>query len=411
MSVTTIARIQHRRGLRTDLPTNLEEGELGWCMDTKELFLGNSQAEGGNTQVLTANVSLMNQIRYQFLSATQVPSVTGVSANQPTVRSLQAQVDDYWVNVRAYGAQGDGITDDTHAIQQALNDLYTKTLTSNENVSQSKKAIWFPVGVYVISNSLKLWPGVRLMGENLTHTQIVLSASAVVNEMIQLTDSLGQTNSNLGVNGAQLPTHIQVENLHFKSLATTDMIRLQRCAHIRFHNCKIEGNWQLGSGSAVVTKGITVETLGSAVFTGNCEFTHTEICNVVWAYYCEDAVQNVQFSHCMFRNLFKGIVTDDDGVNPGPSYTRVSQSTFDLIDDHGIQVMQSEPGVQSMHNLFLTVGNTSAVPVIYWETGTQLCTSMNDVFARTTTPPDRILNGAPAANMVVNAQDPINMPV
>lgn len=410
MSITTIARIQHRRGLKTDLPENLEEGELGWCMDTQELFIGNTPAEGGNTQVLTANVDLMNQIRYQYVSTTTVPAITGVSANQPTVRSLQAHMDDYWVNVRAYGAKGDGITDDTLAIQRAINDNYFKQVTNTQHVNQSRKAIWFPSGVYLISDSLKLPPGVHLVGENLSHTQIRLTSSAVVNQMVQLQDSVGQTDANLGQMGAQLPTHIHVENIWFKCDAACDVIVLQRCNHVQFENCRIEGVWQRGTSALSPTVGVKIETLGGASFTGNCTFSKCEIRNVTWAYYCEDPVQNVLFHSCEFTQLFKGIVTQT-GAQSGPSYTRISACTFDGVDDHGVQVMNTTPGTQLNQNLFLDVADVSQVEVIYWAVGTQLCTSMNDVFGRTSTPPDRIFNGEPTRNMVVNAQDPINMPV
>ena len=411
MSVTTIARIQHRRGLKTDLPQNLEEGELGWCMDTRELFIGNSSAEGGNTQVLTANVDLGNQIRYQFVSSTQVPSVTGMSANQPVVRTLQQQLDDAWVNVRAFGAQGDGISDDTAAINRAMEDLYTKQLTQAENTSQTKKAIWFPSGVYVISDSLKLWPGIRLWGENPSNTKIQMASDAVVAQMVQLVDGLGQTDASIGDNGADVPQHIQVENLWFENQSMSDVVVLQRCDHVKFVNCVIQGSWQRGDGGLAVSHGVRIESLGSAVFTGNCEFVNCVIQNCTYGYYCEELVQNVQFITCTFSNLFKGVVTDTDGSGDGPSYTRVQNSTFTQIDDMGIQVMQLNPGVQSMGNLFTDVAETSVVEVIYWSTGTQLCTSVNDVFDRVSTPPNRIYNGEPTLNMVVNAQEPLNMPL
>lgn len=35
-----VARIQNRRGNRINLPQPLEPGEIGWCLDTKQLFIG-----------------------------------------------------------------------------------------------------------------------------------------------------------------------------------------------------------------------------------------------------------------------------------------------------------------------------------------------------------------------------------
>ena len=162
MAVTIFGIIQHRRGLKTDLPVSLKEGELGFCVDTRELFIGNSPAVGGNTQVLTEYSQVMQAIQYEFVSDTRVPSQTGESMNQPIVRSLQLQLDDSWVNVKAYGAKGDGITDDTAAINRAIEDLYTKQLTTFENEKQTRKTIWFPSGEYMITQPLLIYPFVCL---------------------------------------------------------------------------------------------------------------------------------------------------------------------------------------------------------------------------------------------------------
>lgn len=57
MAIVQISRITNRRGLQKDLP-QLAPGELGWCIDTRLLFIGNGLLEEGspaigNTEVLT----------------------------------------------------------------------------------------------------------------------------------------------------------------------------------------------------------------------------------------------------------------------------------------------------------------------------------------------------------------------
>ena len=59
MAVTQISRIQHRRGLEQDLP-QLASAELGWSIDTRQLYIGNGTlSEGapieGVTRILTEN--------------------------------------------------------------------------------------------------------------------------------------------------------------------------------------------------------------------------------------------------------------------------------------------------------------------------------------------------------------------
>lgn len=408
MAVTTFAKIQHRRGAKVDLPQQLHEGELGFCVDTRELFIGNSLIQGGNTQILTDSSNLMAVAQYKFVSDTSVTSVTGVSANQPTVRPLQAQLDDAWVNVKAYGAQGDGITDDTLAIQRCFDDLYTKTLTLQENVNQTRKTVWFPAGRYRITAPLKLRPFQCVWGENVSSTQIYLDVPAptlMPTCVIQLQDSLGQTGVSMGTNGAQLPTQIQVHNMHVQSVraVTGSLILLERCSFILFHNCKIEGSWDINQPVApgVPQTGVHIKSLGPAVITQHIQFVSCEFQNVEWAYYCEDAVQHVQFSTCKFHTLHKGLVTDQVLPGAGPQWTRVNMSVFENLEDRAIQTLQSASGVQSVHNTFTQVGLDllpGTAPIL-WGALTTQCVSMADTFDQAPGVQD-----LGTGNLIVNAQ-------
>lgn len=58
MSIVQISQIKHRRGTNENLP-QLASAELGWSVDTQQLYIGNGTlAEGapevGNTEILTA---------------------------------------------------------------------------------------------------------------------------------------------------------------------------------------------------------------------------------------------------------------------------------------------------------------------------------------------------------------------
>jgi hypothetical protein len=68
-----------------------------------------------------------------------------------------------WVNVRDFGATGDGITDDTRAFREAI---------------AKHATIYVPQGEYVISETLVLAKGTNLIGLNPISTQLVLLESA-----------------------------------------------------------------------------------------------------------------------------------------------------------------------------------------------------------------------------------------
>jgi hypothetical protein len=64
-----------------------------------------------------------------------------------------------WANVRSFGATGDNKTDDTAAIQRAID---------------TRRVIYFPSGRYVVSDTLRLRPDTVLIGLHPSLTQIIL---------------------------------------------------------------------------------------------------------------------------------------------------------------------------------------------------------------------------------------------
>ncbi len=66
---------------------------------------------------------------------------------------------DTWVSVKSYGALGDGVADDTEAIRRAL---------------AKEKILYFPQGIYRVTDTITLPQGVSLYGFNPISTQIAL---------------------------------------------------------------------------------------------------------------------------------------------------------------------------------------------------------------------------------------------
>ncbi len=90
------------------------------------------------------------------------------------------------LNVKDFGAKGDGTTDDTAAIQKAINNL------PNHISGAYGGIVFLPTGIYIISADLTLPNGVRLKGEGPSAT--LLRAKAGTNfskAMIRNADSSG----------------------------------------------------------------------------------------------------------------------------------------------------------------------------------------------------------------------------
>ena len=79
-------------------------------------------------------------------------------------------------NVRAFGARGDGVTDDTRAIQSAFD--YQQRGCDGCNVTASAFLVYLPAGVYVISDTLVMWGASQLIGNALCPPTLLLLPAA-----------------------------------------------------------------------------------------------------------------------------------------------------------------------------------------------------------------------------------------
>ena len=165
MAIVQISRITHRKGLIENLP-QLAGGEFGWAVDERRLFIGNGTlAEGapvvGNTEILTEYsdiLGLASGYTYKGDDAGYVAQ-TGATSTGSVVRTLQDKLDQM-ASVRDFGAVGDGTTDDTDAINRALYQLFCRE--ANEEV---RRSLFFPAGVYKVTDTIKIPPYAKLYGE------------------------------------------------------------------------------------------------------------------------------------------------------------------------------------------------------------------------------------------------------
>ena len=168
MAIVQISRITQRKGLEEDLPQPLAPAELGWAVDTRQLYIGpgtlaeGSPDERNNIEILTEYSDILaTQTAYTYtgFGATGYSVQTGPTAGSPVSQSLQSRLDSYCV-VTDFGATGDGSTDDTAAINRALYQLYC--VQSNPQI---RRSLFFPAGNYIITNTILVPPYAMLYGE------------------------------------------------------------------------------------------------------------------------------------------------------------------------------------------------------------------------------------------------------
>lgn len=93
--------------------------------------------------------------------------------HRDSARTLQEKLDDT-VSVRDFGAVGDGVTDDTAAINTALNQLYCVAPynTAEPSAPLVRRILLFPAGRYIVSSALLIPPNCILSGEGIDHSVI-----------------------------------------------------------------------------------------------------------------------------------------------------------------------------------------------------------------------------------------------
>lgn len=391
MPIVSISKIQHRYGLSENLP-QLAAAEFGWAIDQRRLYIGNGPtAEGapsiGNTEILTQYSNLLevaeNAYSYRD-TAVGYEAITGQSLSAPTTRSLQEKLDDF-ANIRDYGAKGNGIDDDTDAINRALFDLYSRDL----NVAV-RRILYFPAGNYLISDIIKIPPYATLQGEGKNCT-ILTATNSLVDCVARISDSKMQVGSSVGSNNAVMPNYIEINDLTFNAnQMNMDVFIINSTKYITFNRVGFDGGYNTtpastGNFSSAIKIFSTPINHSKNVIFDNCEFSGIEFGAIL-----DDDMENVVFDKCVFKKLFIGLKIGESTLGSGASVTgprglRITNSLFDEIHNSGLVNYQFAK-VTSAFNTYLDVGNqgvgASTYPVIIFNNSGSA--SVYDVFARTT---------------------------
>ena len=390
MAVVQISRIQIRRGKKnsgTGLP-QLSSGELGWAVDSQELFIGNGAvSEGapyvGNTKLLSEHDNLFEFAdTYEYKSGTNIQ--TGSSANDPVQRTLQSRLDDR-VSIRSFGATGDG-TDQTVAIQRAIDQLYLNA--SNKGTAQSRVELIIEPGVYVISSTIYLPPYATLRGAGSDKT-IINAGNHVAFQTVNETSTPGSYASDAVSTTLNQARNISISGMTISGSHTN--LLLQSCKDSYFEDIILEGTWTLGDSVNANSIGIKLNSLSTIVTCQNNTFKDVYFKNKTYAVYSDWDIRENTWQKCRFESLNKGIVFGENtvlgtsGQLTGPQKNSIANSVFDNVEQQAIQVLAG-PNNSSESNKFLNVGNNGGTddlneaPIIQYDD--QGCSSVNDYFQR-----------------------------
>ncbi len=395
MAVVQISRIQIRRGQKNQgsgIP-QLAGGELGWAVDSRELFIGNgSVAEGapavGNTKVITQHDDLFTLAdTYTYLGGQTVQ--TGTSSTSPISRTLQSRLDEK-VSIRAFGAGGDGL-DQTVQIQRAIDQLYINS--STKGTEASRVTLHFPAGVYKTSATIYVPPYASIVGEGSGKTKFEHIGSGPLFQTVNSTSTPGNYADDSSSTTLNQATNILMEGFNITTTSTSAVaIKLQSCKMSNFKNIKITGPWTTGTTPVLTNRAIELDALSTVVTTQRNKFDHIMIDGFSVGVGSDDDCNNNHFHCSYFDNCGHGVqfgngtVLGAQGQLTGPSNNNFSQCQFSDIDKEAIASLKGTGNVSS-HNIFTRVGcvggteATAQFPIIeFTDAGNR---SIEDYFTRT----------------------------
>jgi len=389
VAVVQISRIQVRRGQAnqgTGIP-QLASGELGWAVDTQELYIGNgSVVEGapavGNSKILTEHDNFFELAETYNYKSGELGTVS---------RTLQNRLDDR-VSVRAFGAKGDG-SDATAQLQTALLDLYYNQQTKTN--PQSRVALYVEPGVYRISETVYIPPYVTLIGagrdktvfeaaggfdvfstvsNNSTYTGTLQSFIPLPDPILVFADgALGITMSGFT---------IKVDS----TTALTNMLVINSTRESRFRDIKFIGPRLTGPAEDC---GIFIRSKSNAITSSFNKIIDCEFIGLGCAIKSEHNIKHNDIEECYFDRCVAGIEigrNQEPGQNPA-TYNHIVNNYFEDIDEVAINFFQGTKNSSVRNKFGESVGNnggdasTAAWPIVnFVETGN---ISVDDVFDRT----------------------------
>ena len=404
MAIIQISRITARKGLQEDLPQPLAGAELGWAIDDRRLFIGNGALEEGapvvgNTEILTEFsdiLSFAGQYTYKG-EAAGYTAQTGATPSSPISQSIQSRLDSYAV-ITDFGAVGDGVTDDTAAINRALYQLFCV-----QNNIAIRRSLFFPAGNYIVTDAIKIPPYARLYGEganssiikfsvqnwaaNTAYAQgtlvyyvptttyyrsiapvpatgIVISnalywaAESLPSYVVQTADSLQQTGVNIATNGATPPKNIEMSSMSIATNQLNNALLVENAQQCSFSNIDFTGPLTLTNLTTSVDGTVAVDwSSTSSLPCKQVNFDNCKFSGFTYSMNTEQQIEGCVVSNGQFDTLYQGaILGGATPSNGGPTGVKFIGNVFDNIYEEGILINGVSLNATG-YNVFYDVGN------------------------------------------------------
>jgi len=364
MAVVQISKIQIRRDLKDADPADpllvtLASGELAWCIDTKQLYIGTHEV---GYPELTQNVQILNEFSDIFTIGRYAYGPVNTLPNGKLTRTVQERLDDR-VNAKAFDVRGGGGTDDDSLkINLAIQRLYVDSLQNNGR-PDLRAVLEFSPGVYKLESPIYIHSYTNIVGagEGRTIFKYTGTGSAFV--------FLDDQNDPASIDYLKQCKQVSLSNftLEVEDSNTTafDMFCVRNS---ELKNITIKSTWTRDIGANIRTNsvGILLGVKTEQITCRDNEFINVNIEAFRLGISARgDIISNV-IRDCKIQKNEIGVNFGYYNTNPalippvgeqyGPRSNVISTCSFQDIQKHAIKVWQGTGNVSSKNN-FRFVGN------------------------------------------------------
>jgi hypothetical protein len=377
MAVIQISRIQIRRGQASDqgLP-QLSSGEMGWAIDTQQLFIGNgSVSEGapavGNTEIITESRM------FELLTGSESFTATNYTyrGHNPNVilqdsvtRTIQHKLDD---NVTSYDYGASDSSDATQYIQKALDELYLNPSTKTK--PSSRVPFRIPAGTYFITSPIYVPPYANIIGDGIDKTILVSinSTNTTIFETIDGTSTKNSRVRGLDILSSSQPRNINISGLTLSHTSTnhvttsTPLLIMSGMADSSIRDVKFTGIYS--HGAATSSTHAAIELFGG--LTTQCYIENCYVENFCYPIISNYDATDIYIKDNVFKDLYQGItfatsLIDEVPQKYGPRRVSIKDNKFINIERQAIYAGYNtgyNNQICSEDNTYIAVGNGTTI--------------------------------------------------